>query len=219
MSRVTGERIREIYSASARRYKMLLKFYRILGVNLAKWRREAFHRLPDLKEPRILDVGVGTGANLSLLVEKYPDYKDIVGIDYTPAMLKRAVRRVRDHGWHNIHLKLMDAREMSTAIDGCFDLAVSTYTLSIVPESPRVLHEMKRLVCENGYIMLLDCQKFKGLLRIYNPLAVFLSTRLGGNIHTYSVPVSEIASRLLKPVRRRLMYSGMFYEDLYKLRT
>jgi ubiquinone/menaquinone biosynthesis C-methylase UbiE len=216
MSDVTGERIRHIYNASALHYQMLLKFYRGLGVNLAKWRKEAIKRLPDLESPRILDVSTGTGANIPLLVDRYPDYSAIVGIDYTPAMLKQAARRVRDNEWKNINLRLKDAREMSSELDGCFDLVLSTYSLSIIPQSPRVLKEIKKLICNSGYIMLLDCQKFKGLLRIYNPLAIFMSTRLGGNSQTYSVPVSQIASRMFQPVSRRLMYSGMFYEDLYR---
>ncbi len=198
---------------------MLLKFYRGLGVNLGRWREQAIQRLPDLKEPRILDVSTGTGANLPALVERYPDYKEIIGVDYTPAMLNQAARRVRDSNWENIDLRLMDAREMSSTLDGCFDLVMSTYSLSIIPDSPRVLDEMKKLTCKDGYVMLLDCQKFKGLLRIYNPMAIFLSTRLGGNSQTYSVPVSEIASNMFRPVSRRLMYSGMFYEDLYKLKN
>ena len=218
MSGVTGEKIRHIYSSSALHYQMLLKFYRGLGVDLGKWREEAVQRLPDLKAPRILDVSTGTGANLPLLVNKYPDYKSIVGIDYTPAMLNQAALRVRDNDWQNIDLKLMDAREMSTTLDGCFDRVMSTYSISIIPDSPSVLREMRKLTCKEGYIMLLDCQKFKGLLRIYNPMAIFLSTRLGGNSETYSVPVSEIASEMFRPVSRKLMYSGMFYEDLYKLK-
>jgi ubiquinone/menaquinone biosynthesis C-methylase UbiE len=218
MDQVTGETIRAIYSVSAQRYQILLKAYRALGVNLAKWREEAMRRLPDLKEPRILDVSTGTGANIPLLAERYPDYKSIVGIDYTPAMLKQAVRRIHDHDLSNVELHLIDARKMSDHLDGCFDLVLSTYSLSIIPNSPQVLREMQKLVCKKGFIMLLDCQKFKGLLRIYNPLAIFLSTRLGGNVQTYSVPVSELASKMLQPVSRRLMYSGMFYEDLYRLK-
>jgi ubiquinone/menaquinone biosynthesis C-methylase UbiE len=219
MNDAAGDRVRRIYSSSALHYQMLLRFYRALGVNLRKWRERAIRRLPDLKQPRILDVSTGTGANLPLLVERYPDYKEIVGIDYTPAMLKQAVGRVSDNGFKNIELKLMDARTMASYLGGCFDLVMSTYSLSIIPESPRVLQEMKKLTCDNGYVMLLDCQKFKGLLRIYNPLAIFLSTRLGGTTQTYSVPVSDIASKMFKPVSRQLMYSGMFYEDLYKQRN
>ena len=216
MSGVTREEIRHVYSSSAHNYQMLLKVYRGLGVNLAKWREDAIRRLPDLKQPRILDVSTGTGANLPLLVEKYSDYKEIVGIDYTPAMLHQAKRRVRDNNLKNIKLILGDAREMSKVVDGGFDLVMSTYSLSIIPDSTCVLDEMNKLVSKDGYVMLLDCQKFKGLLRIYNPIAIFLSTRLGGNSETYSVPVSDLASEMFTPVYRRSMYSGMFYEDLYK---
>ncbi|MGY5880857.1 MAG: class I SAM-dependent methyltransferase [Candidatus Thorarchaeota archaeon] len=216
MSKVTHEEIRAIYSTTAHRYQMLLKIYQALGVNLGKWRSEAFAGLPDLKKPRILDVGTGAGANLQFLIEKYPDYESITGIDYTPAMLNQAARSVKDNGWKNINLHLVDAREMSKAVNGCFDLIVSTYALSIIPDSLCVLDEIKNHVREDGYIMLLDCQKFKGILRIYNPLAIFLSTRLGGNSQTYSVPVSETAAQMFTPIHRKLMYSGMFYEDLYQ---
>jgi len=219
MKKATDEKIRAIYTATAPRYQMLLKFYRALGVNLAKWRKDAFANLPDMKRPRILDVGTGTGANLPFLVERYPDYESITGIDYTPAMLNQAVRRVRDNDWRDVDLHLVDAREMSKEIDGCFDLIVSTYSLSIIPDSLRVLDEIERHVCKEGYVMLLDCQKFKGILRIYNPLAIFLSTRLGGSSQTYSIPVSETAAKMFKPIRRKLMYSGMFYEDLYQKKS
>jgi ubiquinone/menaquinone biosynthesis C-methylase UbiE len=216
MSKVTHEEIRAIYSSTAHRYQMLLKIYQALGVNLAKWRKDAFAGLPDMKKPRILDIGTGTGANLPFLTEKYPDYESITGIDYTPAMLSQAARRVKDNGWENIHLHLVDATEMSKVVNGCFDLIVSTYALSIIPDSLRVLDEIKNLICDDGYIMLLDCQKFKGILRIYNPLAIFLSTRLGGNSETYAVPVSETAAEMFNPIHRKLMYSGMFYEDFYQ---
>jgi ubiquinone/menaquinone biosynthesis C-methylase UbiE len=195
---------------------MLLRAYRILGVDLEKWRSRAISRLPDLESPRVLDVGVGTGANLPHIVSRYPDYTEIVGVDYTTEMLVGAQRRVRKQGWTKVHLVECDAREMSSCIQGDFDLIISTYSLSIIPNSLRVLDEISRMVASNGHILLLDCQKFKGLLRIFNPMAIFLSTKLGGNSETYSVPVSETASRMFQPVRRDRLYSGLFYEDLYR---
>ena len=48
---------------------MILKIYRVLGVDLKKWRDDAFSRLPPLEKPRILDVAVGTGVNIPYLVD------------------------------------------------------------------------------------------------------------------------------------------------------
>ncbi|MFW9847567.1 MAG: class I SAM-dependent methyltransferase [Candidatus Thorarchaeota archaeon] len=219
MSKVTNDTIRDVYASTARRYEMILKIYRALGVNLKKWREEAFAGLPILKRPRILDVAVGTGTNLPYLVEKYPDCQEIVGIDYTPQMLARARKRIDDEGWKNIKIYLLDAKEMSTKLQGDFNLILSTYSLSIVPDSPKVLEEIRKLLSSDGYLMLLDCQKFTGLLKIFNPLAIRLSTLLGGNDETYSVRVSDIASEMFHPVRRKLLYSGMFYEDLYRQKS
>ncbi len=219
MSKVTNDTIRDVYASTARRYEMILKIYRALGVNLKKWREDAFAGLPTLKHPRILDVAVGTGTNLPYLVEKYPDYQEIVGIDYTPQMLARARKRIHDEGWKNIKIDLLDAKEMSPKLQGDFNLILSTYSLSIVPDSPKVLEEIRKLLSSDGYLMLLDCQKFTGLLKIFNPLAIRLSTLLGGNDETYSVRVSDIASEMFQPIRRKLLYSGMFYEDLYRQKT
>ncbi len=210
--------IQSIYASTAKYYRMLLKAYRILGVNLEKWRARAIARLPDIESPRILDVGVGTGANLLHLIDRYPGYAEVVGVDYTAEMLARAQRKVKDHGWKNVHLVECDAREMRNCIRDDFDLIVSTYSLSIIPNSLLVLDEIRAMTGKSGYILLLDCQKFKGLLRLFNPMAIFLSTKLGGNSETYSVPVSKNASMMFKPIRRELLYSGLFYEDLYQLK-
>ena len=216
MSSVSPESIRDVYSSTARRYEMILRIYRLLGVNLKKWRDEAFARLPPIKEPRILDVAVGTGVNIPYLVDKYPDYEEIIGIDYTPEMLARAKKRIRDNGWRDVRIKLADAKDLSRYVDPPFDLIISTYSLSIIPDAPQVLGEINKVLDAEGYLMLLDCQKFTGLLSIFNPLAIWLSKQLGGNEETYSVPVSEIASNLFVPISRRLLYSGLFYEDIYR---
>ncbi len=216
MNSVSRESIREVYSSTAKRYEMILRIYRVLGVNLKKWRDDAFARLPSIKEPRIVDVAVGTGVNIPYLVEKYPDYKEIVGIDYTPEMLARAKKRIRESGWSDIRIQLADAKELSQHVTPPFDLVISTYSLSIIPGALQVLEEIRKVLDAEGYLMLLDCQKFTGFLALFNPLAIWLSKQLGGNEETYSVPVSEIASNLFVPVSRKILYSGLFYEDIYR---
>ncbi|MDF1538446.1 MAG: class I SAM-dependent methyltransferase [Candidatus Thorarchaeota archaeon] len=216
MTSVSKDTIRDVYATTARRYEMILNIYRALGVNLKKWRESAFERLPEIERPRILDVAVGTGTNLPYLIEKYPDYQEIVGIDYTPQMLARAKKRIAENSWRDVHTCLIDANGMSEHIKGKFDLVISTYALSIIPNSPIVLKEIRNLIEPRGYLMLLDCQKFTGLLSIFNPMAIRLSKVLGGNDETYSVPVSDLAAKMFNPISRRLLYSGMFYEDLYQ---
>ena len=131
-------------------------------------------------------------------------------------MLARAKKRVRESGWRDIRIHLADARELSRHVTPPFDLVISTYSLSIIPDAPQVLEEIRKVLDTKGYLMLLDCQKFTGLLAVFNPLAIWLSKQLGGNEETYSVPVSDIASNLFVPVNRRLLYSGLFYEDIYR---
>ena len=124
MNTVSKESIRDVYAVTARRYDMILRIYKILGVNLKKWRDDAFGGLPPIKKPRILDVAVGTGTNLPYLIEKYPDYEEIVGIDYTPEMLGRAKKRIRENDWRNITISRVDAGVMSQVLSGKFDLII-----------------------------------------------------------------------------------------------
>ncbi len=210
-----SEYVRRTYSITAQRYDMILKAYKVLGVNLERWRSDAIAKLPSISSARLLDVGVGTGKNIPHLISRYPDYQEIVGIDYTPAMLVRGQKLVRDNEWEKVGLVLGDARRLSEYFTEPFDLIISTYSLSIIPNSPLVLKEIRKLMKSDTYLHLLDCQKFKGILRIYNPLAILLSTRLGGSNETYSVPVSDISSRMFKSIFRRTFYAGLFYEDLY----
>ncbi|MBD3406125.1 MAG: methyltransferase domain-containing protein [Candidatus Lokiarchaeota archaeon] len=216
---IRNEDIRRIYSETARRYEIILGIYKILGVRLSKWRTEAFERLPGLTSPKMLDVACGTGANFSHLIKRYPDYQEIVGIDYTPQMLARAKKRIKENNWHDISLKLVDAKKMTKVLRDEFDLVVSTYSLSIIPDSPTVLKEIRKVLKTDGLVMLLDCQKFDGMLEVFNPLAIFLSTKLGGNEETYSVPVREIASNMFELVSENLIYSGLFYECLFRKRS
>ncbi|TXT57905.1 MAG: hypothetical protein BAJATHORv1_10613 [Candidatus Thorarchaeota archaeon] len=216
---INNEEIRRIYGENTRTYEMILRIYKILGVRLSKWRAQAFEHLPVLSNPRILDVACGTGANFDYLTEKYPDFQEIVGIDYTPQMLARAKKRINENDWDGINLKLIDAKKMTSVLKGKFDLVVSTYSLSIIPNSPVVLKEINKILRDKGFVMLLDCQKFEGFLRIFNPIAIFLSKKLGGNEETYSVPVREIASEIFNPIHGRLLYSGLFYECVFRKRS
>lgn len=61
-------------------------------------REELINRIPELPpEPRILEIGCGTGKNLQLLQFLYPDAQ-IFGVDLSPAMLKKAEQNIgSDH--------------------------------------------------------------------------------------------------------------------------
>jgi phosphatidylethanolamine/phosphatidyl-N-methylethanolamine N-methyltransferase len=100
---------------------------------------------------RILEVGIGTGLNLPL----YPRGIDLVGIDLSEGMLKKAQEKVEDLGMSNVILKVMDASALDFG-DGEFDATLATYVISAVPDPVAVLREMRRVTKPGGTIVILN---------------------------------------------------------------
>jgi ubiquinone/menaquinone biosynthesis C-methylase UbiE len=113
-------------------------------------RRIGLEMCPPWEGMRVLEVGCGTGANLSLYENAGCD---VFGIDLSPAMLKVASRKLSERA----DLRLADAAEMPYA-DDSFDLVTSFLTLHEMPAATRaaVMAEMVRVVNRRGRLLLID---------------------------------------------------------------
>ena len=101
---------------------------------------------------RILDAGCGTGRNFA----NYPPGAEVVGIDLSPAMLARAVKR-RARLDLSIPLLEMDICRTSFA-DGTFDFAVASFLFCVLPnaQQPQALAEIKRVLKPGGEVRMLE---------------------------------------------------------------
>ncbi|MGH2826572.1 MAG: class I SAM-dependent methyltransferase [Actinomycetota bacterium] len=97
-----------------------------------------------------LEVAIGTGLNLA----HYPADLQLTGLDLSPEMLEFAASRAAALG-RPVELKEGDAQELPFP-DSCFDSVVCTYSLCSVPDVPRAISEMKRVVKPGGRLILLD---------------------------------------------------------------
>jgi len=77
---------------------------------------------------RVLEVGVGTGKNLTY----YPAETEVTAIDFSPKMLERAGRKIEREGLSNVELREMDAQQLDFC-DNSFDTIVSTCVFCSVP--------------------------------------------------------------------------------------
>jgi phosphatidylethanolamine/phosphatidyl-N-methylethanolamine N-methyltransferase len=100
---------------------------------------------------RLLEVGVGTGINLSL----YPSSCHVTGIDVSAPMLEKAYERVTKKGMKNIRLAEMDATSL-TFPDNSFDVVYAPYLVSVVPDPIPVVREMRRVCRPGGRIIILN---------------------------------------------------------------
>ena len=101
---------------------------------------------------RILEVGVGTGISL-------PDYartNQLVGVDLSEPMLRRAFQRVAEQGLDNVDaLAVMDAQRLGFP-DASFDVVVAQYVITVVPDPEATLDEFARVVRPGGEIILVN---------------------------------------------------------------
>jgi phosphatidylethanolamine/phosphatidyl-N-methylethanolamine N-methyltransferase len=109
----------------------------------------AVNRLPGTA---VLEVGVGTG----LALPRYRPEKRVVGIDLSAEMLAHARRRVTEERLSNVQdLLEMDAEAM-TFHDASFDIAVAMFTATVVPNAPKLLAEMRRVVKPGGQLLFVN---------------------------------------------------------------
>ncbi|WP_281194806.1 methyltransferase domain-containing protein [Halorubrum sp. F4] len=71
-------------------------------------------RIVDVLDPGrgdvVVEMGCGTGANLSLLRERAGPGGTVIGLDVSAGMLDRARGRIERAGWRNVHVARADAR-------------------------------------------------------------------------------------------------------------
>ncbi len=101
---------------------------------------------------RILDAGVGTGRNMPY----YPEGAEMVGVDLSAAMLKRAAARKQRTA---TAVELVEADIIATAFpDNSFDAVVSTFMFCVLAPELQLpaLVELARICKPGGEIRILE---------------------------------------------------------------
>ncbi len=133
-------------------YEKLASVYDyVFGPTLHAGRLQALHRMAISSGDRVLEVGVGTGINLTL----YPRDIQITGIDLSDSMLEKAYERVAKHEFGHVRLLQMDATSL-TFPDDSFDIVYAPYLISVVPDPVAVAREMRRVCRPGGRIVILN---------------------------------------------------------------
>ncbi|MDW8315401.1 MAG: class I SAM-dependent methyltransferase [Rhodovarius sp.] len=138
--------VREAYRRWAGIYDL------VFGGVSAFGRRRAVAAVNALPGRRVLEVGVGTGLALPL----YRPDLEVVGIDLSREMLRKARERARRRPLPQLcGLIEMDAEGMAFR-DGSFDTAVAMFTASVVPDARRLFAEMSRVVRPGGHLLFVN---------------------------------------------------------------
>ncbi len=148
-------------SAIQRTYDLWSLFYGLLVVPFERNPRRRGLELADIhRGDKVLEVAVGTGANL-LEILKRVDRKNVVyGVDVSTRMLEKTRRAVAGAGFANVDLRRADARSLPFE-DNSFDVLFNSYMLDLIPlnDMPMVLGEFRRVLKNGGRLVLVNMSK------------------------------------------------------------
>lgn len=134
-----------------RRYERVARFYDLYNgpmewFGMARKRRRLFSRA----RGKVLEVGIGTGRNL----EVYDRAIEVIGIDVSQKMLRRARRRAESLG-RAVALEVADVQRLPFD-DDSFETATAACVFCSVADPVRGLAELGRVVGPLGRILLLE---------------------------------------------------------------
>lgn len=133
------------------------------GAAASRYATSSYHQVsPDLDamlaavrcsgHERVLDVGTGTGHTALAFA---PHVAEVVGVDFTPAMLEQARRLAAERGVANVRFDEGDAMALPYA-DDSFDLVTCRVCAHHFADPVKAVRETARVVRPGGVFLLVD---------------------------------------------------------------
>jgi SAM-dependent methyltransferase len=103
----------------------------------------------------VLDLGCGAGTDLLIAAQMTGPAGRAIGVDMTPAMLRRAERSAGEMGLENVelHASLIEALPVE---DASVDVVISNGVIDLVPDKDAVFDEIDRVLRPGGRLQLAD---------------------------------------------------------------
>jgi demethylmenaquinone methyltransferase/2-methoxy-6-polyprenyl-1,4-benzoquinol methylase len=156
-----------MFDRIAARYDLLNRLIS-LGIDTS-WRRRTVSALDVQPQSRVLDLATGTG-DLAIEVAKRTDAA-VIGVDPSQGMLRIADRKIRAQRLHDrIELDVGTAESLPFP-DQTFDAACMAFGIRNVPDRPRGLRELFRVLKPGGRLAILELSEPQPGL--FAPLARF----------------------------------------------
>ena len=161
------------------RYNRLAKFFVFfewLFLLPPGLRRKAVQRLALKPGDRVLEVGCGTGRNLSLLRERVGPGGHVYGVDLSDGMLADAQQLCERKQWDNVTLIRSDAAQYSvpSAVDG----VLFSLSYAVMPHHREVLRHAWKQLRPGGTLVIMDAKLPPGIRgQLLRPYSVWIMRR------------------------------------------
>jgi len=108
-------------------------------------------RIISAAEGRVLEIGIGSGLNLPFYSR---NVAQVIGLEPSPRLLVKA-RRVERTGFGPIEF-VEGSAEAIPLKDATVDTVVTTWTLCSIPDAPRALRDMRRVLRPCGRLLFVE---------------------------------------------------------------
>ncbi len=103
----------------------------------------------------VLDLGSGAGNDCFVARAETGETGKVIGIDFSPTMLKKARQNTEKLAYNNVEFREGDIETMPVS-DNSVDVIVSNCVLNLVPNKKAVFAEMYRVLKANGHFSISD---------------------------------------------------------------
>ncbi|WP_423818607.1 arsenite methyltransferase [Salinimicrobium sp. TIG7-5_MAKvit] len=107
------------------------------------------------KGDTVIDLGSGAGNDCFVARHETGPEGKVIGIDFTPAMIAKARINTEKLGFNNVEFREGDIDEMPVNEDSA-DVIVSNCVLNLVPDKPKVIKEIYRVLKPGGHFSISD---------------------------------------------------------------
>lgn len=103
----------------------------------------------------VLDIGSGGGIDVFLAANRVGPVGHVIGIDMTPAMLKRSRHSAAKHGYHQVEFRQGDAENLPVD-DSSVDVAISNCVINLTEDKGKAFQEIFRVLKPEGRLEISD---------------------------------------------------------------
>ena len=107
------------------------------------------------KGDTVIDLGSGAGNDVFIARHETGPEGRVLGIDFTPEMIKKARTNALKLGFNNVEFRQGDIEDMPVG-DHVADVVVSNCVLNLLPSKDKIFNEIYRVLKDNGHFSISD---------------------------------------------------------------